>query len=226
MTAPAPYSPLVAVLQGLRAHDERIAQRLLLTTRTTSVMGLDADADADENSVGSTDVGAGEGDLDTSSTVGGEGQDSAETETAGGQAPAPVPEEDADGGLEGGAAAVDGQREKKEKERKAQTPLWRFSLPKNPDVTASFLRTRVLQPDSEVWLTGLNALRIWVEENGTAHVPLDGTVALGEDGDRLYTLGSWISEQRRAFRAGTLKPGAPSCWTSSAWSGRSPTQSS
>ncbi|MFH8411380.1 helicase associated domain-containing protein [Streptomyces sp. NPDC018019] len=83
--------------------------------------------------------------------------------------------------------------------------MLRFSLPKNPDAIAAFLRTRVLQPDSEVWLTGLNALRIWVEENGTAQVPLGGTVALGEDGDRIYALGAWISELRRAFRAGALK---------------------
>ncbi|AQY20668.1 hypothetical protein T261_08930 [Streptomyces lydicus] len=38
-------------------------------------------------------------------------------------------------------------------------PLLRFSLPRNPDVIAAFLRTRVLRPDSEVRLSGLNALR-------------------------------------------------------------------
>ncbi|KOG74751.1 hypothetical protein ADK78_14150, partial [Kitasatospora aureofaciens] len=70
MMASASYRPLVAVLQGLRAHDERIAQRLLLGTRTargraTSVVGLDpdADADVDEESGGSTDAEAVEGDV-------------------------------------------------------------------------------------------------------------------------------------------------------------------
>ena len=43
-------------------------------------------------------------------------------------------------------------------------PLLRFSLPRSPDVIAAFLRARVLRPDSEVWLTGLNALRWWVED--------------------------------------------------------------
>ncbi|WP_030653316.1 DEAD/DEAH box helicase [Streptomyces rimosus] len=214
MMASASYRPLVAVLQGLRAHDERVAQRLLLGTRTargraTSVIGLDpdaeSDADADESSSGSAGAGASEGDGGTGNAVDGEGQGAAETETACG--PAPAPEDGVDGGLddgvggaEGSEVGVDGRRE-----RKAQTPLLRFSLPKNPDVVAAFLRTRVLQPDSEVWLVGLNALRIWVEENGKAQVLLDSTVELGEDGRRTYRLGAWVSEQRRAFRAGTLK---------------------
>ncbi|KEF03590.1 helicase [Streptomyces rimosus subsp. rimosus] len=199
MMASASYRPLVAVLQGLRAHDERIAQRLLLTTRTargraTSVVGLDPDADIDEES-----AEAGEGGVSADSAGDGAGPGAAESQAADGQAPGP--EEDADGGLEDGGADVGGRQARK----KTKTPLLRFSLPKNPDVIAAFLRTRVLQPDSEVWLAGLNALRIWVEENGNAQVPLDGTVTLGEDGDRIYALGAWISEQRRAFRAGTLK---------------------
>ncbi|RSO20590.1 helicase [Streptomyces sp. WAC 06725] len=214
MMASTSYRPLVAVLQGLRAHDSRITQRLLLGTRTargraTSVVGLDpdaeSDADADESSSGSAGAEVSEGHGGTGNAVDGEGQGAAETETTGG--PAPAPEDGADGGLddgvggaEGSEAGVDGRRKKK-----AQTPLLRFSLPKNPDVVAAFLRTRVLQPDSEVWLAGLNALRIWVEENGNAQVPLDGTVVIGEDGGRTYRLGAWVSEQRRAFRAGTLK---------------------
>ncbi len=199
MMASASYRPLVAVLQGLRAHDSRIAQRLLLTTRTargraTSVVGLDPDADVDEES-----AEAGEGGVSADSADDGAGPDAAERQAADGQAPGP--EEDADGGLEDGGADAGGRQARK----KTKTPLLRFSLPKNPDVIAAFLRTRVLQPDSEVWLTGLNALRIWVEENGNAQVPLDGTVKLGEDKGRTYALGAWVSEQRRAARAGTLK---------------------
>ncbi|MFE9913235.1 hypothetical protein [Streptomyces clavifer] len=34
-------------------------------------------------------------------------------------------------------------------------PLLRFSLPRDPGTVALFLRTRVLHPDSKVWLTGL-----------------------------------------------------------------------
>ncbi|MFD7972073.1 helicase associated domain-containing protein [Streptomyces clavifer] len=83
-------------------------------------------------------------------------------------------------------------------------PLLRFSLPRDPGTVALFLRTRVLHPDSEVWLTGYNALRTWVRESSDVQVPLDASVELGED--RItYALGAWVSEQRRAFRLGTLK---------------------
>ncbi|MEU8598803.1 MULTISPECIES: helicase associated domain-containing protein [Streptomyces] len=67
-----------------------------------------------------------------------------------------------------------------------------------------FLRTRVLLPDSEIWLTGYNTLRTWVREHGHARVPSDTTVKSGDD-DGTYGLGAWVSEQRRAFKAGTLK---------------------
>lgn len=71
-------------------------------------------------------------------------------------------------------------------------------------MTRALLRTRILHPDSEIWLTRYNALRRWVAEHGDAQVPLDASVELGED--RItYALGAWVSEQRRAFRLGTLK---------------------
>ncbi|WP_233436203.1 helicase associated domain-containing protein [Streptomyces anulatus] len=84
------------------------------------------------------------------------------------------------------------------------TPLLRFSLPRDPQTVAPFLRTRVLRPDSEVWLTGYNALHTFVDEHGRAQVPRDATVELG-DGGGTYGLGSWVSEQRRAFKAQTLR---------------------
>ncbi|MFJ7087645.1 helicase associated domain-containing protein [Streptomyces griseus] len=85
------------------------------------------------------------------------------------------------------------------------TPLLRFSLPRDPAAVALFLRTRVLRPDSEVWHTSYNALHTWVREHRHAQVPSDTTIELG---DGAYGLGGWISEQRRAFTAGTLKPPA------------------
>ncbi|MBK3586639.1 helicase associated domain-containing protein [Streptomyces sp. MBT57] len=85
------------------------------------------------------------------------------------------------------------------------TPLLRFSLPRDPESVAIFLRTRVLWPDSEVWLTGYNALRTWVTEHGHARVPSETTVPLGDDGDA-YGLGNWVKEQRRTFKTGALKP--------------------
>lgn len=83
-------------------------------------------------------------------------------------------------------------------------PLLRFSLPRAPRAVALFLRTRVLHPDSEVWLTGYNALRHWAQKHGGTQVPLGVAVDLGEDGGT-YALGAWASEQRRAFRLSTVK---------------------
>ncbi|MGY1456973.1 Helicase associated domain protein [Streptomyces sp. SS8] len=110
-----------------------------------------------------------------------------------------------------------------------EVPLLRFSTPRDPQLVAQFVRTRVIRPESQVWLAGLNALRTWhqqqngdedgdqgheFEERGGEHegqeqgggvgraarpvaVPLDARVGT-------FPLGAWISEQRRAYRAGTL----------------------
>ncbi|MFI0772836.1 helix-turn-helix domain-containing protein [Streptomyces sp. NPDC021218] len=66
-----------------------------------------------------------------------------------------------------GAVAQWAEQRENESESKG-VPLLRFSLPRNPDVIAAFLRTRVLRPDSEVWLTGYNELCKWVQTHGHA----------------------------------------------------------
>ncbi len=197
MMASASYRPLVAVLQGLRAHDDRIIERMALRTSTssgqaTSVVALDPqheDTDEDEGEQ------AAEGAVDSASAAEDHGEDHLE-ESA-----------------ESTAAASGRQEEEEAGAEAAGVPLLRFSLPRNPDVIAAFLRTRVLRPDSEVWLTGYNALRKWVQAQGDAQVPLDAVVPIsttesdGGDGDGgTYALGAWVSEQRRQFRLGTLKP--------------------
>ncbi|MFI6554479.1 Helicase associated domain protein [Streptomyces griseus] len=168
MMASPSYRPLVAVLQGLRAHDERLVERMALRTTTArgralSVVGLDPvqEDDTDDDAVSGT--------------------------------PAPGPP--------GSADARTATRTSSD----AGVPLLRFSQPHDPGVIAAFLRTRVLQPDSEVWLTGYNALYAWAREHGNARVPV-GTVVPLDGGEGAFPLGSWVSEQRRAFRLGTLKP--------------------
>ncbi|MFI6125356.1 Helicase associated domain protein [Streptomyces sp. NPDC051064] len=188
MMASSSYRSLVAVLQGLRAHDERVIERMALGTTTargqaTDVVSLDPgrkSVDADHNDVQEDDA-----DHDIEATAG--------TESA-------TDEEVAE------AAAQDGTDDDAAEEEHpgSGVPLLRFSLPRDPGAVALFLRTRVLHPDSEIWLTGYNALRTWVREHHDAQVPLDASVELGEDGIP-YVLGAWVSEQRRAFRLGTLK---------------------
>ncbi|MFC9033694.1 DEAD/DEAH box helicase [Streptomyces arboris] len=194
MMASPSYRGLVAILQGLRAHDDRVIERMALPTTTargqvTSVLALDPQkAAADEN--GDQDQGEDEGQEDDvdESPVAGTGDDDQDQEAA--------PDEDDDQGDEDDAAPGIAA---------SSTPLLRFSLPRDPESIALFLRTRVLRPDSEVWLTGYSALRTWVSDHGHAQVPRETTVELGDD-DGAYGLGTWVSEQRRSFKAGTLKP--------------------
>ncbi|WJY35497.1 Helicase associated domain protein [Streptomyces sp. P9-2B-1] len=181
MMASPSYRPLVSVLQGLRAHDERVIERMTLGTTTargkaTSVVALDpVREEGDDVQEHGPDI---EAEADTVSTD----KETAQT----------VTEDDTQDG------AVEGEH------TGAVVPLLRFSLPRDPGTIALFLRTRILHPDSEIWLTGYNALRHWVEEHRSAEVPLDASVELGEE--RItYALGAWVSEQRRGFRLGTLK---------------------
>ncbi|NUW02871.1 DEAD/DEAH box helicase [Streptomyces sp. CAI 127] len=200
MMASSSYRGLVAILQGLRAHDDRVIERMALPTTTargqiTSVLALDPQQQtpADEND----DQFAKQHDEDD-----GQEQDE-ERETA-----AAGTEDDGDQ-EEGGLEDDEGEEGQGDEDDAAPgiapvtTPLLRFSLPRDPESIALFLRTRVLRPDSEIWLTGYNTLRGWAGEHGHARVPSDTTVKSG-DGST-YGLGSWVSEQRRAFKAGTLK---------------------
>ncbi|WSC97107.1 Helicase associated domain protein (plasmid) [Streptomyces sp. NBC_01754] len=197
MMASSSYRGLVAVLQGLRAHDDRVIERMALPTTTargqiTSVLALDPqqEAAADEN--GDQVEDEGQEDVPDESPAAGpgdDGQDDADAdEHQDGEDEGVGQEDDAAPGIAG-----------------SSTPLLRFSLPRNPQAVALFLRTRVLRPDSEVWLAGYTALRAFADEHGHAQVPRETTVELGGNGGT-YGLGTWVSEQRRSFRAGTLKP--------------------
>ncbi|WP_327379194.1 DEAD/DEAH box helicase [Streptomyces sp. NBC_01212] len=194
MMASASYRSLVAVLQGLRAHDARVIERLALPTTTargksTSVVALDPDRedtedgqehDADQNQEQTATVPAGT-EHDTAGT-----SDEDETGT------------DAD----------------EEEHPGAGVPLLRFSLPRDPGTVALFLRTRVLHPDSEIWLTGYNELgmvwsvadagfwknltaaRTYYAVHGTLAAPKD-TVVEG------VAVGQWLANLRKAGGLGT-----------------------
>ncbi|MFJ8255589.1 Helicase associated domain protein [Streptomyces sp. NPDC094466] len=191
MMASSSYRGLVAVLQGLRAHDDRVIERMALPTTTargqiTSVLALDPQAPADEN--GDEHDEGDEGDEHESTAAG----------------PSDVQDADADEDQDEDEGQEDEESDAAPGIAPISTPLLRFSLPRDPQTIALFLRTRVLRPDSEVWLTGYNTLRGWAREHGHAQVPHETTVELGDDG-ATYGLGTWVSEQRRAFKAGTLK---------------------
>ncbi|MFG3398759.1 DEAD/DEAH box helicase [Streptomyces parvus] len=194
MMASSSYRGLVAILQGLRAHDDRVIERMALPTTTargqiTSVLALDPQqTPADTNDDQDDEHGQEQGDERETAAAGTERRDDDDRDEHDQDDEDQVDEDD---GAVPGIAPV-------------TTPLLRFSLPRDPENIALFLRTRVLRPDSEIWLTGYNTLRTWARAHGHARVPSDTTVKSGDDGDT-YALGTWVSEQRRAFKAGTLK---------------------
>ncbi|MFJ6239552.1 Helicase associated domain protein [Streptomyces griseus] len=203
MMASSSYRGLVAILQGLRAHDSRVIERMALPTTTTrgqitSVLALDP-----QQAPAAQDKDEDQGDGHESTAAGhNDGQDADEHQSD---------EENDDQGQDQDKGENEGEVEGDEETDAAPgiagtgVPLLRFSLPRDPQAVALFLRTRVLRPDSEIWLTGYNALRGWVREHGHAQVPRETGVELGDDG-ATYGLGTWVSEQRRRFKAGTLKP--------------------
>ncbi|KAB2587555.1 helicase associated domain-containing protein, partial [Streptomyces arboris] len=200
MMASPSYRGLVAVLQGLRAHDDRVIEKLALPTTTargqiTAVLALDPQQAEGASPEGQEDTG--EGSAAPAAEESDDRKPDAEENVSNEDSSKTEDDEDTDPAEDSGEAepGIAGSR----------TPLLRFSLPRDPESIALFLRTRILRPDSEVWLTGYQALRTWVAEHRDARVPSETTVPLGNDGDA-YGLGTWVKEQRRAFKAGTLKP--------------------
>ncbi|GAA2417510.1 Helicase associated domain protein [Streptomyces mauvecolor] len=154
MIASASYKPLVAVLQGLRAHDERLVEQLAshALTRRNHPRGIHLRRDEDGHIISA---------------------DTPDTE---------------------------------DQEQPAESALLRFSTPRDPATIADFITTRVYQPQSLVWLEGLNALRAWRAEHhvtGLYAVPYDAEVQVGYTA---YPVGRWVAQQRRTYRAGDLHP--------------------
>lgn len=176
MISSSSYRPLVAVLQGLRAHDERVIEQLVLRREHTGRGEAEDVLVEDPQYV--REYG---GERGSSEAAGDGGADSGE----GGET-----------GVEGAAGAAG--------EGKGGVGALRFSTPRDLATIARFVRTRVLQPDSEVWLRGYQLLAQWADRWGHARVPAQERVPVG--GGEEYALGAWVVEQRRAHREGWLKP--------------------
>ncbi|WP_079040260.1 DEAD/DEAH box helicase [Streptomyces prasinus] len=157
MIASASYAGLVAVLQGLRSHDERLVEQLASRALTSGHRTVHLRRDEDGRI-----IGAGSKD--------GEGQEQDDTQAA------------------------------------AESALLRFSTPRDAATIAAFLRTRVYQPESLVWLEGYQALLRWRTENeitGLYAVPYDVETEVGAT--KAFPLGRWVHQQRKALRDGELE---------------------
>ncbi|MEU0373318.1 Helicase associated domain protein [Streptomyces sp. NPDC006283] len=111
---------------------------------------------------------------------------------------------DADGHIIEPGQAQDEEDSSLVRDTGVESVLLNFASPRDPATIAAFVRTRVIRPDSLVWLEGFEALRRWRAENditGLHAVPYDTEVPLGVT---RFPLGRWVSEQRRTYKTGQL----------------------
>ncbi|WP_405674341.1 Helicase associated domain protein [Streptomyces sp. NBC_01511] len=159
MVASASFRPLVAVLQGLRSHDERLVEQLASRALTSGKRTVHVQRDEDGQIVRA-----------------------------------------------GGESDGDDQEHDDATDAAAESALLHFSSPRDTATIAAFLRTRVYQVESMVWLEGYQALIRWRKENqitGVHAAPYDVEVEVGVTKD--FPLGRWVHQQRKAQRAGELE---------------------
>ncbi|MCM2388083.1 DEAD/DEAH box helicase [Streptomyces albipurpureus] len=139
----ASYRPLLKVLSGLRAHDERAVEMLAIPSedlhRTKPV----------------------------SSWLG------------------PAPEGD------------DGEEERL---------LLRFGVHRDPVLVARMVEYNLIEPEHANWRAGHRAAVAYREREGALAVPYNWVEGGDERGEGGFPLGRWLSDQRRAMRAGTMLP--------------------
>ncbi|WP_326793924.1 helicase associated domain-containing protein [Streptomyces sp. NBC_00841] len=75
--------------------------------------------------------------------------------------------------------------------------LLRFAAPRDPVVIAKWVKFQILDTERQDWARGYGAARRYFEREGALDVPY-------EHQEGAYPLGRWLSDQRRAYRAGTM----------------------
>ncbi|WP_327249793.1 helicase associated domain-containing protein, partial [Streptomyces sp. NBC_01320] len=75
--------------------------------------------------------------------------------------------------------------------------LLRFAAPRDPVMIAKWVRFNVISTERQDWQRGYDAARRYWEREGSLDVPY-------EHQEGAYPLGRWLSDQRRAYRAGTM----------------------
>ncbi|MFI5766845.1 Helicase associated domain protein [Streptomyces sp. NPDC051563] len=75
--------------------------------------------------------------------------------------------------------------------------LLRFAAPRDPALIAKWISYQVFNTERADWRRGIEAARRYREREGDLDVPYGHT-------EGAYSLGRWLSDQRRAFRAGAM----------------------
>ncbi|MFB6784594.1 Helicase associated domain protein [Streptomyces sp. NPDC056352] len=75
--------------------------------------------------------------------------------------------------------------------------LLRFAAPRDPVMIAKWVKFQILDTERQDWTRGYDTARQYQEREGHLDVPY-------EHQEGAYPLGRWLSDQRRAYRAGTM----------------------
>ncbi|WP_326793885.1 Helicase associated domain protein (plasmid) [Streptomyces sp. NBC_00841] len=75
--------------------------------------------------------------------------------------------------------------------------LLRFAAPRDPVMIAKWVKFQILDTERQDWTRGYDTARQYFEREGSLDVPYEHT-------EGAYPLGRWLSDQRRAYRAGTM----------------------
>ncbi|MFG2622750.1 Helicase associated domain protein [Streptomyces sp. NPDC048507] len=75
--------------------------------------------------------------------------------------------------------------------------LLRFAAPRDPALIAQWIRYQVIDTEGQEWRRGIEAALRYREREGDLRVPYEHV-------EGAYPLGRWLSDQRRAMRAGTM----------------------
>ncbi|MFJ9945789.1 DEAD/DEAH box helicase [Streptomyces erythrochromogenes] len=77
--------------------------------------------------------------------------------------------------------------------------LLRFATPRDPALIAKWISYQVINTERQDWRRGAEAAYRYREREGDLEVPYEHIEAAGK-----FPLGRWLSDQRRAYRAGTM----------------------
>ncbi|WP_405455115.1 Helicase associated domain protein [Streptomyces sp. NBC_00101] len=88
-----------------------------------------------------------------------------------------------------------------------QRLLLRFGVHREPALVARLVEYNLIEPEHANWRAGHRAAVAYREREGDLAVPYHWVEGGDERGEGGFPLGRWLSDQRRAMRAGTLLPG-------------------
>ncbi|WP_326793860.1 helicase associated domain-containing protein [Streptomyces sp. NBC_00841] len=75
--------------------------------------------------------------------------------------------------------------------------LLRFAAPRDPVMVAKWVKFQIIDTERQDWTRGYDTARQYFKREGALDVPY-------EHQEGAYPLGRWLSDQRRAYRAGTM----------------------